>query len=111
MKSLAIPPDFVDTERGNTWLIQEDGYNTNHVAWILLWQNTEPDKPSAYLEVSVTPANYPGFYVGRVDRTSEQLREHIQVKLQGWQVRKCNIPGVVIEDGEIPYVEEEEDNG
>jgi hypothetical protein len=83
---IQLPDDWQVCERGNTWLVSE----SNHVAWFDL-----PD--GKRLEVSVTPDNYPGFYVTVLedDKGSDAgLLAHVKKLVDdGWIVRKCNIPG------------------
>ena len=90
--NVVLPPNWTTCERGNTWLVNDGG---DHIAWF--------DLPGGQrLEVSVTPGNYPGFYVNVLEpekSTDASLAKHINGKLVGWVVRKCNIPGVKL-DGE-----------
>ena len=91
--------DVID-ERGNTWLIaDEEGW---HAIWIDNGENS-------YLEITVTPCNYPGFQMAVIERTPQQLAEHIHKNCNGWLVRKCNIPDVVIEHERIAYEEEDDE--
>jgi hypothetical protein len=92
---MEIPNDWFSNERGNTWLMDDDG---NHVAWLDV-------TPTVRMEVSICPGNYPGLSVSILseeESTDEHLADHIQGKCVGWHVRKCNIEGVEIDaDGMV----------
>jgi hypothetical protein len=82
-----LPHDWQSCERGNTWLTDGE----NHVAWF--------DLPCTdqRLEVSVTPGNYPGFFVTVLPpekSSDEHLAAHIKERCSGWTVRRCNLEGV-----------------
>jgi len=87
--SYALDKDFYACERGNTWLAKED--TGNHVAWFKL-------DDDHFLEVAVEPSNYPGFKVAVIEKPEAGLAKHINEKCQGWLVKKCNVPGVNVED-------------
>lgn len=90
-----IPEDYLVSEKGNTWLSDDDG---NHVAWFRI-------SHGRFLEVSVTPGNSPGFYLRAL--TEEESREesiagHINVNLKGWTLRRRNINGIKVDsDGMV----------
>ena len=92
---MQIPDNWFADERGNTWLMNDDG---NHVLWVRM-------NDKIRMEVTIYPGNYPGFYAAMLpenESTDEHLSEHINKKCVGWQVRKCNIEGVNVDaDGMI----------
>ena len=102
--SVSMDKTFSDCERGNIWLTQtEEGY---HAAYFHL--RNVGDGKMLLLEVSIVPENYPGFNVGLVEITPEDLAKHLNEKCNGWYVRKLNLVpegSVVVEDG---YIETEE---
>ena len=86
---MEIPNDWMASEKGNTWLCDDDG---NHVAWFQV--------DGRHLEVSVTPGNSPGFYIRALpdeENKPEKIARHINKNLSGWHVRRCNIEGVNID--------------
>jgi hypothetical protein len=92
---------FFATERGNTLLV--NGYQ--FAAWLELDENL-------HVEVTWNPSNYPALNVSTVPLTDEELADHINRKLQGWDIIKNNLPeGLINEDGEsvaeVEYEEEE----
>jgi hypothetical protein len=76
-------------ERGNTWLTGDDG---GHYALFDIGH-------AELLEVSITPDNYPGFSVTRIQKTEEELAAHIKEHFAGWYARKCHIDGVEVDEG------------
>ena len=80
-----LPDDWHACERGNTMLATGEG---NFVAWL------DMDDEGHRLEVSYAPDNYPALNVAVVNLSDEELADHINEKLQGWIVQKCNIEGV-----------------
>lgn len=82
--SVTLPPGYDETERGNGWLITEDG--TGHNAWIRL----EDDH---WLEIEVRPDNYPGLSVATIRRTDAELLRHILEHCSGMWIRKLNSRG------------------
>lgn len=86
---------FSLNERGNTYLSNCG----SHVLFIKL--NEEE-----YFQAALTPANYPSWEIGIISLTDEQLVSHINGKLVGWTVNKCNLDGVNIEDDEVVSIEE-----
>lgn len=99
--------NFSENERGNTWLVTEEG--DNHIAWFKLDDNH-------FLEVAVEPYNYPGFKVNVIESTEAELAEHINTKCAGWLIRKCNVEGVnqqfgyvACEDNELVVDEDDEE--
>ena len=83
-----IPDDLLISEKGNTWLCDDDG---NHVAWFTI--------EGRFVEVSVTPGNSPGFYLRALpddENDPEKIAKHINRNLSGWTVRRCNINGVEV---------------
>jgi hypothetical protein len=98
---MEIPDDWFSNERGNTWLVNDDG---NHVAWLDM-------TPTIRMEISICPGNYPGLNVcmlSEAESTDEHLAKHIHENCIGWYVRKCNIQGVRIEDDEVADISEVE---
>jgi hypothetical protein len=90
-QTIPLPLDWDADEKGNTWLVDEAC--ENHVAWFDL-----PGTPLRRLEVAVTPGNSPGFEIQVLTpehSTNEHLARHINTKLKGWHIRRCNIDGVV----------------
>jgi hypothetical protein len=83
-----LPNYWSACERGNTLLSTGEG---NIIAWLSLGDN------NMRLEVSYCPDNYPALNVKVVNLTDTQLAEHINTKLQGWLIHKCNIEGVETE--------------
>lgn len=91
---MEIPNDWFANERGNTWLVDDDG---NHVMWVNITDKIR-------MEISICPQNYPGLNVCILSlehSTDEHLAKHIHEKCVGWYARKCNIEGVRIEDDTI----------
>jgi len=91
---MQIPDDLLVSEKGNTWLCDDDG---NHVAWFKI--------EGRFVEVSVTPGNSPGFYLRALpdeENDPDKIARHINGSLQGWQVRRTNIPGIEVDsDGTV----------
>ena len=88
---LRKPNDWFNNERGNVWLTNGEG---DHVAWF--------DLPGTKqrLEITIALGNYPGFLIAVLSEglsRDESLAAHINSKLGGWIVRKCNIEGVHID--------------
>jgi hypothetical protein len=88
---MEIPEEWMASEKGNTWLSDDDG---NHVAWFRV--------NGRYMEVSVTPGNSPGFYIRVLpdeENNQGKIAEHINKNLSGWTVVRCNIEGVQVGPG------------
>lgn len=89
-----IPDDYLASEKGNTWLSDDDG---NHVAWFRIEER--------FLEVSVTPGNTPGFYIRALpeeESNEESIAKHVNRNLKGWIVRRRNIKGISMDsDGMV----------
>jgi hypothetical protein len=98
---MEIPNDWFANERGNTWLMNDDG---NHVMWVNV-------TPTIRMEISICPNDYPGLNIcilSEAESTDEHLAKHIHEKCIGWYVRKCNIEGVVVDsDDTIAYTLDE----
>lgn len=77
-----------ETERGNHAFGSGEG---SEVLFI------EEDQKGKFLEVSITPDNYPAWSVGTVHLYGEELHDHIMYKLGGWFVRKCNLESINID--------------
>lgn len=77
----------VINERGNTWLTNGE----SHVFW-------HDNGDGTWLEITVTPENSPGFYIGLVETTEEKLRQHIAKECEGWWVKRCNISDVQLDE-------------
>lgn len=90
-RTVALNVGWTDCECGNVWLTNGEG---DHYALIDLEGNVR-------LEVSINQANYPGLHVAIIDANDAKCAAHIQDRFGGWHVRKCNIPGVEVEDGMI----------
>lgn len=70
-------------ERGNTWLVSEEG---NHLAYFNL-----PN--GGVMEVSIVPENYPGFEVSTLNKKAiKGLSKHLKdlVATGNWIVRKAH---------------------
>lgn len=95
---IELPVDFSACERGNTWLISEDG---QHLAFIDV-----PDSKRR-LSISIFPENYPGLNIqllSEEDSTDEAIAKRINLNYVGWHIRKCNVNGVLQRDAEVIYV-------
>lgn len=99
---MQIPDDWMASEKGNTWLCDDDG---NHVAWLRMGERT--------VEFSVTPGNSPGLWARLLpeEEGEAHIVRHINKNLQGWTVRRCNINGIEMDsDGTVripdqdPYI-------
>lgn len=86
-------------DRGNSLF---HGPNNNFVFWAKLDENE-------YLEVVFNPSNYPSFKMQTVDFTEEQMAEHINTNLVGYEFNKCDIAGVRYSDVG-PYCEVEDES-
>ena len=85
-----IPENWFANERGNTWLMDDDG---NHVMWVNV-------NDKIRMEISICPNDYPGLNIcilSEAESTDEHLAKHIHEKCVGWYARKCNIEGVVVD--------------
>ena len=90
---MEIPDEWMASEKGNTWLSDEDG---NHMAWFRV--------DGRFLEVSVTPENSPGFWIRVLpdeENNQGKIAEHINKNLSGWTVVRCNIGGLTIVEGKV----------
>ena len=77
-------------ERGNTWLMGEDGKH-----YILIGQDINQDNSakSSFLEICITPQNYPGFEVSLItEHSTNDMVKHIKERFADWNVRKWNLP-------------------
>lgn len=81
-KGFTLPPDWADCERGNTYLVSDDG--DSRIAWITL-------AGSLRLEIDIVSDNYPALTVRLVDKTDAELATHILRELGGWYVKKINL--------------------
>ncbi len=86
-------------EKGNSMF---HGSNNNFVFWAKLDENE-------YLEVVFNPSNYPSFQIQTLDSTEEQMAEHINANLIGYEFTKCSIAGVRYSDVG-PYYEVEDES-
>lgn len=89
---ITLESDWGNCERGNTWLMDDDGH---HVAWF--------DLPgtSQMLEVVVNHENYPGFNLQVLSPEKSEpanIVAHIHARLGGWYAKKCNLDGVRIDE-------------
>ena len=110
---MEIPNDWFANERGNTWLMDDDG---NHVMWVdVVYENIfdgltlKGVKPKIRMEISICPNDYPGLNICMLteqESTDEHLAKHIHEKCIGWYARKCNIEGVKIQDETIADISE-----
>lgn len=85
MQEIKVPHDWIVSEKGNTWLCDDDG---NHVAWLKMGDRL--------VEFSVTPGNSPGLWARLLpaEEGPESVAKHINKNLKGWTVRRCNLEGV-----------------
>lgn len=93
MKNVEVKENWFANERGNTWLMDDDG---NHIIYVDV-------TPKNRMEITIRPEDYPGFSVSMLkdsDSTDEHLSKHINQNYGGWNVRKCNIEGVEL-DGQM----------
>lgn len=73
----ALQPLFSATEEGNTWLTSSpEDKQRQDVLWVLLAKDKNPEQPSTWLEISITPQNYPAIGIGRIDETLSQMQNH-----------------------------------
>jgi hypothetical protein len=93
--------DFFGNERGNTFLVTEDG---NFIAWL--------DLQDGYmLEVGCYLENYPSLFINPTKISAENLAGHINEYCAGYYIRKCHVPGVrYYEEGSATVVADIEDN-
>lgn len=89
---MQIPEDWMASEKGNTWLCDDDG---NHVAWLKMDER--------FVEISVTPGNSPGLWARLLpeDEGAEHIVRHINKNLKGWIVRRCNFTGVEVDSNSM----------
>lgn len=91
---MQIPEDWMASEKGNTWLCDDDG---NHMAWLRMGDRI--------VEISVTPGNSPGLWVRVLppeEGDHKKIARHINGNLKGWSVRRCHIEGVEVDsDGMV----------
>ena len=80
-RPVQLPENFSACERGNVLL----SCGSDYVGWMRLGKGL-------WLEVSLCPDNYPALNVATIERTDEQLAEHIRTKV-GWTVHKLNLEG------------------
>jgi len=81
--------EFHETERGNVWLDNDN----QHIAWLRLPGENQ------WLEISISPDNYPGLNVNTRTLTDDELTAHIHKNCGDWYVRKCNLDGVKFDEG------------
>jgi len=97
-----------ESERGNTWLTNEEG---NHLILVGLNINEDDSELSQLIQISIIPENYPGFNMDTINTYMADLKHDIQDYNEGWFVRKWNLPfkAPVTENGYIIGLEEEEE--
>jgi phage-related protein len=83
MPNIEIEMPLFLNDRGNTLLVR----NESMVGWLEVKRNV-------YLEVAWNPDNYPALNVTMIERTPEEIVEHINKNLTGWFVRKANFNGI-----------------
>jgi hypothetical protein len=85
-----LPDDWYEDEKGNTWLVDEDGMR--HIAYL--------DVPGGRrLELEINMDNVPGLTLQLLspeDGSDARLAAHISGRLSGWIARRCNIDGVEV---------------
>jgi hypothetical protein len=101
----SFPENFVETERGNTWLMGDDD---RHYILIGLDVDEDDNETSQYLELYLDPNNYPGFTMQPFHTYNEELKKVIQSDFIGWSVRRWNLPFDCPVDEVNEIVEEEE---
>lgn len=87
---MQISNDWFANERGNTWLMDDDG---NHVIWVNVSDKIR-------MEITICPQDYPGLNIcilNEQESTDEHLAKRIHGHCVGWYARKCNIQGVVVD--------------
>jgi len=91
MYAVVLDDRFVETERGNIWLTNDDEPG-HHNVWIGL-------QGDIWLEITIRPANYPGLTVQTIQISDKELAAHINKNFGGgtWVARKCNIDGVIFQ--------------
>lgn len=92
-REVMLPADFEETERGNIWLMSEDG--TRHNAWIRLTDDH-------WLEIEIRPDNYPGLSMATIRLTGDDLLLHILAHCGGMSIRRLNLPGAESLGDEVP---------
>ena len=95
---IQLPENWMETERGNTLLCCE----SSMVAWLKIDDYMK-------MEIEYEPANYPALHVGIVQLPDEKLAAHINSKLVGWTVLKCNVDGVKMNSDSVVSDEVEKD--
>lgn len=78
---ITLPPGFLESERGNTMLVSEDGVIQ---VFIKVAENT-------YLDISDSPGNYPRFYCAVVQQSAKELREWILECFAGFSIVRWSI--------------------
>jgi hypothetical protein len=98
---VTLEDGYEECERGNTWFVSADGMN--HVIYV-----DTPD-PARKLEVTVTPENYPGFYVKLLSvekSTATTLAAHLTGLVRdGWTPRRIGVEGVLLAPADAEEVE------
>jgi len=100
--------NLCESERGNTWLTNEEG---SHLILVGLNISEEDTELSQLIEISIQPENYPGFNMETINIYMKDLEHNIRDYNGGWFVRKWNLPfkAPVTEDGYIIGLEDEEE--
>jgi hypothetical protein len=97
---MEFPDNWFANERGNTWLMDDDG---NHVMYVNV-------TPKVRMEIMIFPADSPGLHVSLLseeDSTDERLSKYILDNFGGWYAKRLNIEGIEAESGFVPAVEDE----
>lgn len=59
-------------------------------------------------QASYTPGNQPSWDCSVVQLTNQELKDHIQTRLSGWNVDKCQFDDIAITlSGQVAEIEEE----
>lgn len=95
---VTLPADFEADERGNVWLMTEDG--TGHNIWIDLGND-------CWLEIELRPENFPGLSVATLCLSCDELKRHIFTHCRGMWVRTLSLPGAERFWEQIPELEDE----
>jgi hypothetical protein len=105
-EGVVLPADWAESEKGNTWLHNDD----NQVLWIEL-------AGGCWLEVEQASGSSPYWGVRVVLTDAEKTWAHVHANLGGWEVGRWNLPrpprlsryGTIFGDGEAD--DEDEDPG
>lgn len=92
--NFGLPTDFEASENETTWLMDADG--ERQIIWVAL------PLPNHYLEIEINPSDYPGLTIATVQKTAEELRQHILENCGDMLVRHSNLRGCEQLDDAMP---------